>query len=76
MENIWQMLKDIIYDKSAIISLCDLMEEIRKAFLLMNGSKQENIINLFDTFKVKVVVNNDSEINNYLCVVLFSRGDQ
>jgi len=67
MENIWQMLKDIIYDKSAIISLCDLMEEIRKAFLPMNASNIGNIINLHDTFRarlVKVIVNNGNEINN------------
>ena len=44
------MLEDIIYDMLAIISLCDLMEEIRKASLLMNASKRENIINPYDTY--------------------------
>ena len=61
------MLEDIIYDMSAIISLCDLMEEIQKAFLLMNAIKRVNIINLYNTFRarlVKVIVNNGNEINN------------
>ena len=43
MENIWKMLEDIIYDRSATTSLCDSMEEIRKVFLLMNTSKRGNI---------------------------------
>ena len=61
------MLEDIISDRSAIIYLCDLMEEIRKDFLLMNASKRGNIINLYDTFRtrlVKAIVNNGNEINN------------
>jgi len=48
--------KDIMYDRSVINSLCDLMEEIWKAFLLMNASKRGNII--------KVIVNNGNEIHN------------
>ena len=66
-ENIWKMLEDIIYDRSSIISLCDLREEIQKAFLLMNTSKRGNIINFYGTFRarlVKVIVNNGNEINN------------
>ena len=54
--------------------LYDLMEEVRKAFLLMNANKQRNIINLYDTFRpslVKIIVNNDvlpfflEVVNNY-----------
>jgi len=51
MENIWKMLKDIIYDRSSILSHIDLKEEMQKAFLVINGSKRGNIINLYKTCK-------------------------
>jgi len=41
MENIWKMLEDIIYDRSSILSLIDLKEEIQKAFLVINRSKKK-----------------------------------
>jgi len=59
MENICKMLEDIIYNRSALISLCDLMEGIRKAFLLMNASKRRNIINLYDTFRTRLINNGE-----------------
>ena len=67
MEKIWKMLEDIIYDRSPILSLIDLKEEIQKAFLVINGSKRRNIINLYETFRgylVKVIKNNGNQINN------------
>lgn len=67
MENIWKILEDIIYDRSPVMSLGDLMEEIRKAFLLINTSKRGTIINLYESFRsrlVKVIVNNGNEVNN------------
>ena len=67
MENIWKMLEDIIYDRSPILSLIDLKEEIQKAFLVIIGSKRRNIINLYKTFRcrlVKVIKNNGNQMNN------------
>ena len=61
------MLKDIIYDRSPILSLIDLKEKIQKALLVINGSKKGNIINLSETFRgrlVKVIKNNGNQINN------------
>ena len=61
------MLEDIIYDRSPILSLIDLKEEIQKAFLVISGSKKRNIINLYETFRnrlVKLIVNNGNQINN------------
>ncbi|MGL4390516.1 MAG: transposase, partial [Carnobacterium maltaromaticum] len=66
MENIWKVLEDVIYDRSPLTSQGDLIEEVRKAFLLINTTKRELIINLYKTFRnrlVKVLVNNDNEIN-------------
>ena len=48
IENIWKMLEDIIYDRSLILSLIDLKEEIQKAFLVVNESKRRSIINLYE----------------------------
>jgi len=67
MENIWKMLEDIIYDRSPLLSRGDLMEEIRKAFLLINTSKRGHILNLYGTFRarlVNVIVKKGNEINN------------
>ena len=67
MENIWKMLDYIIYDRLPILSLIGLKEEIQKAFLVINGSKGRNIINLYETFRgrlVKVIKNNGNQINN------------
>jgi len=67
MENIWKMLQDIIYDRSAILNFAELREEIRKAFQVINQSKRKVIINLYETFRgrlVKVIVNKGNEINN------------
>jgi len=66
MENVWKMLEDVIYDRSPLTSRDDLTEEIRKAFLLINNNKRDVIINLYKTFRgrlVKVLVNKGNEIN-------------
>jgi len=51
MEKIWKKFEDIIFDRSPILSLIDLKEEIQKVFLVINGSIRRNIINLYETFK-------------------------
>jgi len=56
------MLEDIIYDNSPILSFMDLKEEIQKAFLVINGNKRRNIINLYET--LRVIKNNRNQINN------------
>ena len=44
MDNIWKILKDIIYDRSHILSQIDLNEEIQIAFSVINGSKKEILL--------------------------------
>jgi len=66
MENIWKMLEDIIYDRSPIISLSDLKQEVQNGFFLLNSSKRGTIIHLYETFRkrlIKVIENNGNEIN-------------
>ena len=61
------MFEDIIYDKSEILNIADLKEEIQKAFLVINTDKRRIIINLYKTFRghlVKLIVNNGKQINN------------
>ena len=67
IENIWKMLEDIIYDRSGILNIADLKEEMQKAFLVINTTKRRIIINLYETFRgtfVKLIVNNGNQINN------------
>ena len=61
------MLEDIIYDRSALLNIDDLKEEIQKAFLVINTTKRKIIINFYETFigcLVKVIVNNGNLIYN------------
>jgi len=58
-------VEDIIYYRSVILNIADLKEEIQKAFLVINTTKRRIIINLYETFKgrlVKVIVNNGNQI--------------
>ena len=66
MENIWKLLQDVIYDRSPITSLNELKEEIKKGFLHLNSNKRSIIINLYDTFRsrlIELIVNKGNQIN-------------
>lgn len=66
MENIWKLLQDVIYDRSPIKSLVELKEEISKGFYHLNSNKRSTIINLYHTFRsrlVELIVNNGNQIN-------------
>ena len=55
------------YHISAIWNIADLKVEIQKSFLVINKTKIRIIINLYETFRgrlVKVIVNNGNQINN------------
>ena len=51
MKNICNMLQGIIYNRSAILNIAKLKEEIHKDFLVLNTTKRRIIINLYDTFR-------------------------
>jgi len=73
MKNIWKMLEDITYDRSAVLNIANLKKDIQKAFLVINTTKIRIIINLYETFRnclVKVIVNNGNQINNYLLIII------
>ena len=55
MENVWKMLQDIIYDRSSISTVGDLKEEIVKAFFLINSTRRAAVINLYDTFRTRLI---------------------
>ena len=67
MENICKMLEDSIYGRSATLNIDDLKVKLQKAFLVINTTERRIIINLYETFRcrlVKVIVNNGNQINN------------
>ena len=55
MENIWKMLEDIIYDRSPIISVNELKKEIEKSFFHLNTTKRPVLINLYETFRKRLL---------------------
>ena len=67
MENIRKVLEYIIYDRSAVLNIADLKEEIQKAFLVINTTKRRIIINIYEAFRprlIKAIINNGDQINN------------
>ena len=55
MENIWKILEDIIYDRFPIISVDELKKEIEKAFFRLNTTKRPVLINLYETFRQRLL---------------------
>jgi len=55
MENIWKMLEDIIYNIFPIISVDVLKKEIEKAFFRLNTTKRPVLINLYETFRQRLL---------------------
>jgi len=66
MENVWKILEDTIYDRSPIVCIDDLKEEIIKGFFTINSTKRPTIIHLYDSFRLRllnVIENKGKQIN-------------
>jgi len=66
VENIWKLLEDIIYDRSPMNSIAELKEEIENGFFTINMTKRDVLMNLYGTFRkrlVAVIEKKGNEIN-------------